>query len=200
MDDNSSYRRSNLREALVDRALVVLEARGSDALSLRELARDLGVSHAAPARHFPSRRHLLDAVAVDGFESLTATVGGAIASTPDPQEQARLAARAYVAFAIEKANLVEVMFRHEPGRDGEAIGQSAVRALEPLLRVFERGEQTGVVSAGNATTTAVLFLSALQGIAALVNCGVVSPSAVADLVEDAVPRFIGPATDGGGSM
>jgi AcrR family transcriptional regulator len=191
MVENISYRRSNLREALLDRAMIVLQDRGAGALSLRELARDVGVSHAAPARHFSDRQQLLDALAVEGFASLAGEITDVIASTSGLQAQARLVGQAYVAFAIDKANLVDVMFRHEAGRDGGAIGQTAAAAFDPLLQLFHRGEQEGTVPGGEADTAATLFLATLQGIAALVNCGVVSPETVLELVENAVPRFIG---------
>jgi AcrR family transcriptional regulator len=193
MADNLSYRRSNLREVLLDRAMVVLQNRGAGALSLRELARDVGVSHTAPARHFADRRQLLEAVAVEGFRLLAVKMSDAVASATEPHVQARLVAQAYVAFAIEKANLADVMFRHEAERNGDVIGRSAATAFEPLLHLFQRGERDGVVQGGDAATTATLFLAALQGIAALVNCGVVPPKTVPELVDNAVPRFIGPA-------
>lgn len=175
--------------------MVVLEERGANALSLRELARDVGVSHTAPARHFADRRQLLEAMAVEGFGLLATKINDAIASTSDPTVQARLVAQAYVGFAIEKANLVDVMFRHEGERDSDVIGRSATTAFEPLLHLFQHAEPDGVVQGGDAATTATLFLAVLQGLAALVNCGVVSPEATPALVDNAVPRFIDDAAN-----
>ncbi len=191
MAGNVSYRRSNLRDALLDRAMVVLQDRGAAALSLRELARDVGVSHAAPARHFADRQQLLDAIAVEGFRRLTVEIGDAIAAASETNVQARLAAHAYIAFTIENANLVDVMFRHEPGRDGAVIGQSATAAFEPLLHLFQRAEHS-IVGDADAVATATLFLATLQGIAALMHCGVVPPDTASTLVDNAVPRFIAP--------
>ena len=64
------YHHGDLRAALIARAAEVVVADGVGALSLRELARDLGVSHGAPSRHFPDKQALLDALALDGFERL----------------------------------------------------------------------------------------------------------------------------------
>ncbi|MFI1464248.1 TetR/AcrR family transcriptional regulator [Nocardia carnea] len=184
------YRRSNLRDVLLDRAMTVLQDRGAGALSLRELARDVGVSHTAPARHFADRHQLLEAVAVEGFRKLATEIRNAIAAANEPSVQAYLAAQAYITFTIEKANLVDVMFRHEAGR-GDAIGQSAAAAFEPLLHLFQGAETRGTEGA-DAATTATLFLATLQGITALVNCGVVPPDAASGLIDNAVPRFIQP--------
>ena len=62
------YHHGNLRPALLGAAERAL-ARGRE-LSLRELAREIGVSHAAPRRHFADKQALLDALALDGFERL----------------------------------------------------------------------------------------------------------------------------------
>lgn len=66
----SAYHHGNLREALVEEAKKVLETDGLDALSLRGLARRLGVSHAAPSHHFADRAALLAELAADGFATL----------------------------------------------------------------------------------------------------------------------------------
>src|SRR5213592_1296667 len=65
-----SYHHGNLRAALLEGAERMLAERGSGELSLRELAREVGVSHAAPRRHFPDRQALLDALAEAGFARL----------------------------------------------------------------------------------------------------------------------------------
>ena len=70
------YHHGNLRQALLDAAERTVRERGVEALSLRELAREVGVSHGAPRRHFPDRQALLDAhdeavvSAVAAFERL----------------------------------------------------------------------------------------------------------------------------------
>lgn len=78
----SSYHHGNLREELLARAIVVLNEIGVEGLSLRALARDLGVSHAAPLRHFKTKSDLLAALALEGIRWLiertkAATTAGA---------------------------------------------------------------------------------------------------------------------------
>src|SRR5215472_7707973 len=74
------YHHGNLRTALLDAAERTLRERGVQALSLRELAREVGVSHGAPRRHFPDRQSLLDALAGAGFERLGAELRAAAAA------------------------------------------------------------------------------------------------------------------------
>ncbi|MEM9436983.1 MAG: TetR/AcrR family transcriptional regulator [Pseudomonadota bacterium] len=64
------YHHGDLRQALVQRAVEIIEAEGVEAVSLRGMARDLGVSHTAPLRHFPSRASLLTAIADFGITAL----------------------------------------------------------------------------------------------------------------------------------
>src|SRR3954471_9127100 len=99
------YHHGNLRPALLSAAERAL-ARG-DELSLRSLAREVGVSHAAPRRHFADKRALLDALAEDGFERLGAEMRAAIAWAGSGF-RARLTAlaRSYVRFATEHATLL----------------------------------------------------------------------------------------------
>src|SRR5450631_3377520 len=71
------YHHGNLRTALLEQAERTVLERGVEALSLRELARETGVSHGAPRRHFADRQALLDALAEAGFQRLGAELRGA---------------------------------------------------------------------------------------------------------------------------
>src|SRR5277367_213308 len=108
MKNDSSYHHGDLRGALVKAAAAEIERGGYENLSLRELAESLGVSRAAPYRHFADRRALLAAVAADGFENLTAIYRKTSGRIP----QARLAAagRGYLAFASERPQMFRLMF------------------------------------------------------------------------------------------
>src|SRR5207237_1840006 len=75
------YHHGNLREALVEAALALVEERGNPEFTLREVARRVGVTHAAPQRHFEDRAALAAAVAEEGFPALRASGGRAARST-----------------------------------------------------------------------------------------------------------------------
>lgn len=96
-------------------AIAMLDADGDTHLSLRAVAREAGVSSAAPYRHFPDRRALLDAVSAVGFEDLMAALG---AEHPEPADASQLAdvGVAYVRFALGRPGLFRVMFLGEGGR------------------------------------------------------------------------------------
>src|ERR1700739_1211963 len=93
------YHHGNLRTALLDAAERMLRERGVQALSLRGLAREVGVSHGAPRRHFPDRQALLDALAGAGFERLGAELRAAADAAPEGFEpRVRAIGAAYVRF------------------------------------------------------------------------------------------------------
>lgn len=70
----ANYHHGDLRRELLAEAARIAAESGPDALTLRELARRAGVSHAAPAHHFPTRRDLMTALAEEGFTSLSETL------------------------------------------------------------------------------------------------------------------------------
>ena len=70
MSQRATYHHGDLRRVLLDTAVELITERGTDAVSLRELARRAGVSHAAPAHHFTDKAGLFTALAVEGYGML----------------------------------------------------------------------------------------------------------------------------------
>src|ERR1700683_2165031 len=105
------YHHGRLRAVLLDEAERTLRDLGIEALSLRDLARQAGVSHAAPRRHFADRQALLDALAEAGFLRLGDELRAAIETAGDDYEAPlRAAATAWIRFATEDAALLELMY------------------------------------------------------------------------------------------
>jgi AcrR family transcriptional regulator len=112
---NAPYHHGNLRQALLEAALVMLEQEGEAGVGLRDLARAVGVSPAAPYRHFASRAALLEALAVTGYRRFTEAMEAvAVADTLDP---ATAMGRTYVKFALDNPNLFRLMFSPQLRRD-----------------------------------------------------------------------------------
>lgn len=102
------YHHGDLRRAVLDAALEVIAASGPSAISLRDLARRAGVSHAAPAHHFRDKAGLLTAIAVEGNEMLAESLAEAISE--DRAGLLDLGVR-YVRFALDHPAHFEVMYR-----------------------------------------------------------------------------------------
>jgi AcrR family transcriptional regulator len=126
--DARPYHHGDLRRALLEAAVQAIAEVGPAAVSLRDLARQAGVSHAAPAHHFGDKAGLLTAVAADGFRRLAATLSGIYQATGSFLE----VGVAYVRFAVDHRAHFEVMFRPELYRtdDPELIqARDAARSL-----------------------------------------------------------------------
>ena len=94
-----AYHHGNLRRALIDAGLALIDREGATALSLRAVAQRVGVSAAAPYRHFPSREALLAAVAEEGFRLLGKELQHAIDAESDPARRLAESGLAYVQYA-----------------------------------------------------------------------------------------------------
>ncbi|MDT5224179.1 MAG: hypothetical protein QOG19_1586 [Mycobacterium sp.] len=120
-----TYHHGDLRAAILNEAARLVAERGADRVSLRELARDAGVSHAAPAYHFTDRRGLFTALATQGFQLLTAAL---IAARPQFADSAL----AYVRFALGHPGHYQVMFNRSllDTSDAELAAAEATAAAE----------------------------------------------------------------------
>ncbi|HRD45699.1 MAG TPA: TetR/AcrR family transcriptional regulator [Caulobacter sp.] len=108
--ENRPYHHGDLRRALVDAASRILENEGPSALSLRAVAREAGVSPAAPYHHFKDKGELLDAVAHVGWDILGEGMREARESAADPRQVMTEIGVAYVQFAQRHPALYRVMY------------------------------------------------------------------------------------------
>src|SRR5437764_15273216 len=104
------YHHGDLSRALVDAARRILEAEGPAALSLRAVAREAGVSPAAPYHHFKDKTELLDAVAHEGWHALDLAIAEGRTKAPNPREGVLGIGVAYVTFAQRNPQLYRLMY------------------------------------------------------------------------------------------
>ena len=105
------YHHGDLRRALLDAAVTILEREGPAALSLRAVAREAGVSPAAPYHHFKDKSELLYAVGTQGFERLKVAMSQAVAKAKGERHSVRTdIGVAYVEFAQPNPALYRVMY------------------------------------------------------------------------------------------
>ena len=142
------YHHGDLQRALVEAAERLLEREGAASLSLRAVAREAGVSAAAPYHHFKDKNELLAAVAHQGFEELADTMRKASSQMDDPVARVNALGVAYVCFARDNRALYHLMydssrrenFRAEPRKPDEgpmnivrkALNTASDDELDPL--------------------------------------------------------------------
>jgi AcrR family transcriptional regulator len=185
------YHHGQLRQALLDQAERVLRDGGVEQLSLRELARQVGVSHSAPRRHFPDRRALLDALAESGFLRLHEELLAASENAgKEFEDQLRAVAAAYVSFATRDPALLELMFASKHQEQAERLEEAAERAFSVMLALILGGQESGILQSGDPERVGLVLFATVQGIAALLTGGMVEPQRVEEMIGDAVKLFM----------
>ncbi|MFE7278615.1 TetR/AcrR family transcriptional regulator [Streptomyces sp. NPDC057623] len=181
MTTRRPYHHGDLRAALLTHARRALEEKGPGGLSLRELARELGVSPGAPSRHFASKNALLDALALEGFEDLRALLAAA-----QHEAGASLADRltalsyAYLDFAAASPALLDLMYsvKYDPTASPE-LAAASQQLPAFAARLIEDGQHRGEVREGPADEIGLPVMAAIHGYVALTVAGGIP----ADIVE-----------------
>jgi len=143
----TGYHHGDLRTEILRAADKILEEQGVAKLSLREAARQAGVSHNAPYRHFADRDALLAALATDGFAQLGRALEAAGAQGP------RARGEAYVRFALAQPQRFRLMFGGMLRLDAHPrLREAASQTYQTLVRAFEplAGSQAAPTAAAAA--------------------------------------------------
>ena len=184
------YHHGDLGRALIDVAIKLSEKHGQAGWSYSQAARNLGVSTAAPYRHFKSRDELLDAVAVHGLEVLKAALLEAHASTRSPRRQFHAVAFALVQMAHEQRALFEITFSGARVDTLVTLGQAADDSTFGVLRAMVVGwQREGLLRSGDPVALAVIIWSSSHGVASLLASGrisVESPQSLCEAVSNAL--------------
>ncbi|MFG2001125.1 TetR/AcrR family transcriptional regulator [Spirillospora sp. NPDC048911] len=186
------YHHGDLRAALLTRAEETLREKGPAALSLRELARDLGVSHAAPSRHFKDKQALLDALALAGFERLGEIMAASREGTGESfAERLDVMARAYVGFATANAALLDLMYsiKHDPAAS-EPLSAAAQRWAEQLVELIAEGQRRGEVREGPLERVSLPVFTTLHGYADLAVSGMLPPEVTENGLDDVIAHIL----------
>lgn len=159
-----SYHHGSLRAALLDGARAMLAERGTSGFSLNALARRLGVSTAAPYRHFADRDALLDALADEGYGAFGAGLEAAVRASSDPRDRLHRIGVAYLAFAAENPAIFQIMFADREGRPAEA----GPPTFQPLVQAVVDARDAGALPPGtDALVASRTIWAVLHGLAVL---------------------------------
>jgi AcrR family transcriptional regulator len=133
---STPYHHGDLRAACVRAALELLEEGGSAEVSLRAVARRVGVAASAPYRHYADRDALLSAVAAVGYRELAEVLAAAHPAPSTPDDLAAVAV-AYVQFALQRPALFRVMFGDPCDRDSAEL-IAATEAISAYVAAIVR--------------------------------------------------------------
>jgi AcrR family transcriptional regulator len=186
------YHHGNLRQELLRAAEAALEARGAQQLSLRELSRELGVSHASPQRHFATRQDLIDALAIVGFERLDAVITKA-ANTRSQDFKTRLTkvALAQAGFALKHPALLALMFeaKRQPNLPPELLA-ALYAAFSHTPRILQEGQAAGKIVAGDPYRMALTIGAAIHGLVAISVSGKIKNDPLKTIVPETIQHLL----------
>lgn len=180
------YHHGNLRSALLETALRLVAERGPEGFSLREAAREVGVSPGAAYRHFTDKAALLAALAIDGHAHLATAMERAVARLPGPAGTKAHAVAAtlaigetYVDFAVRHPSHFRVMFGPCMMEEGFAPGcaPSGRDAFQLLVDALDGLAAAGVVGPRERAGAEIAAWSGVHGLAALLVDGALQLSA-----------------------
>jgi AcrR family transcriptional regulator len=139
----NTYHHGDLRDALVQAALVEVEQAGPEAISIKALARKLGVSQPAPYRHFADREALLEAVTAAAFRQFSATLRESIAK-PSKRSKLSRVAQATLAFGLRRNGIYRLMFASRTMACSPKGGELHNAAMETFALLIEALEAPAV--------------------------------------------------------
>lgn len=168
------YHYGDLRNTLILKGLAMLNSKGAENLSLRELARDIGVGHNAPYRHFRNKNELLEAIAATGFRQLKAyNLRLELEHAGDAESQLMESALYLIQLAGQQKNLFRLMFGGQLSLFdcGEELRREAQETLQSLVKIITLGQQQGRFSKEHGLCQTLGTLSMIQGFALMTSSG-----------------------------
>jgi len=171
--EKSQYHHGDLKRVLLETAEQLLEAHGVAGLSLRNVARQSGVSHTAPYRHFRDKIGLLSALAEIGFKRLAKAMTEVSLEYPeDPSLQLNKAGTAYVKLAVDHPEMTNLMFGGIlKDCKGLELQRASDSAFEGLVGIIENGQKTGIFKPRATLDMVMAAWSTVHGLAMLISAG-----------------------------
>jgi AcrR family transcriptional regulator len=166
---DSSYHHGNLRLALLNAAIAQIKEVGVEKLSLRGIARTVGVSQTAPYRHFRDKNELLAEIATQAFLDLYTTTSKDIRDDKSASDNIKVTGSTYLAFAIDNPEKYKLMFG--PSIQCRSDYPKMVSAGDTLFNVLigqvERGITEGIFLEGCPMVLANTLWTHAHGLASL---------------------------------
>ena len=173
----TTYHHGDLKNALIQAGVEILAAEGLGGLSLRKVAKQAGVSHAAPYSHFADKQALIAAISTEGFKQLYVQIEEILKSYRDnPQRLLIETAWAYLQFALNEPDRFKLMFSSvlDKEKDYPDFVEASQENFAQLVSIVELCQQGGVLKSGSADVVAVSTWSTVHGFAALLIEGQIS--------------------------
>jgi AcrR family transcriptional regulator len=171
--DTANYHHGNLRLALINAAIDQIKEHGVEKLSMRAIARIVGVSQTAPYRHFEDKNHLLSEVATLAFSELYEISMAVVDLNRTPLQNIQATGLVYLQYAIENPEKYRVLFgsRIQNRRSYASMVEAGEKSFQILIDQVERGIADGDFIPGCALILANTLWTQVHGAASLILDG-----------------------------
>lgn len=179
---------------MLEEALALIEEHGHASLTLREVARRIGVSHAAPYRHFADRRALMTELAIQAAAEIAARTQAALDGAGDDIRARFLSAGfVYVHFALDRPALFQAAFSGEADAEDPRMQEAKQRSFGILLEFIEAAQRVGAFRPGPPEELARSVWAMHHGLATLAAAGAFAahgPEGLRRVSDDAHARLL----------
>ena len=173
----TTYHHGDLKNALIKAGVEILAEEGLGGLSLRKVAKQAGVSHAAPYSHFADKQALIAAISTEGFKQLYLQIKSVFEMhRADPETLLIETAWAYVQFALNEPDRFKLMFSSvlEKEKEYAEFVEISQENFSQLVKIVETCQQVGVLKSGVSDVVAVSVWSTVHGFTSLLLEGQIS--------------------------
>ncbi len=167
----SQYHHGDLKNALIQAGVQILAKEGVSGLSLRKVAKQAGVSHAAPYSHFADKQALIAAISTEGFKQLYVQLEGIFKTRQhEPPTLLVETAWAYVEFALNEPDRFKLMFSSvlEKEKEYPDFVHFSQENFSQIVEMVKICQSEGVLRSGPAELTTVSVWGAVHGLVMLV--------------------------------
>lgn len=171
----SSYHHGNLREALIAEGMALAAEGGLDAVSIREVARRVGVSPAAPFRHFPDKVALMTAVAEEAMARFRVEIAAALAreTSDDPIRRIRAIGKAFLDWARRNPTHFEIISsrRAIDFAGSVSLGADNAQIQAQMVSLLEEAGRRGLLRVGDPQLIQITGRALVYGLARMLIDG-----------------------------
>lgn len=163
---SNDYHHGDLKNALIEAGLEVLSEKGEQGLSLRKVAKKVGVSHAAPYAHFADKQALIAAISTKGYEELYNLVLETALKYPnDPVHRLIETAWTYVQYALEKPDQFKITFSGvvETENSYPEYVEVSKKNFSLVVQSVNACQEIGALKTGDSDLLAIHIWSSVHG-------------------------------------
>ncbi|GEM46502.1 TetR/AcrR family transcriptional regulator [Deinococcus cellulosilyticus] len=197
MSRSRPYHHGQLRDSLIQALLSLAQDTPLAQISLREVAKKAGVSHAAPYHHFESKEAMIEAATIECLRHLSQTLQTAVEALPEkthPVEKIKELGKAYIRFALQRSTEYQFINRTDVcnfQNMSSRLREVSQEAIHLLTRLVLEAQALGALRKDDPGIQVLALWSTVQGLANLLLLGFVLPDQVEDTVSAVMDSGLG---------